>query len=510
MKRIRLLSGILVLLVLSLCFVACVDDPEFSVHGYPVNGTYSGKRLGLTAEGPGVISNSIDGVGEWEISGEWQNNKLNGHANIKFNGDTLVYHSSLNKDHGLGMHDSTSFSKEPTVAIDFGYLTTLIADNWACYQVDTDRISIEMPEYSDFEVFYERYPGEKNFDFTEDIVEAYHDSLDLSNEASFFVPFEISGWDNKDSQKYYIFSFNEDGIKQHYIHFRKLSADNSIHAIHYITNDFKNHAQIVDPILHNMGSYEEVKDKLDKKREQQLKAEEQERQAEEQRKVDKMLRGTIDWDLLTQELPTIDGNQIHDSFETKAVIANGVIMNIGSDFFGDLYFDLWMPRGTTFYKEHVKYNPNLDFDEIVNGSEVQVVLPVSEDGIPSGLDKAIAIRQVAPPSYDDFYSYFKQTCPPIDWEGIMRQPDEAYSSVWAATGTIFQIIESTDTKVDFLLELEDGNIVKVGHQYDEGESKLLEGDYLTVYGVFFKQYKYYSLAGERTVPSLGAYFVDVY
>ena len=94
---------------------------------------------------------------------------------------------------------------------------------------------------------------------------------------------------------------------------------------------------------------------------------------------------------------------------------------------------------------------------------------ISLKRIPSS-ETILAIRKIDQDPVQDIINAYKETCPVIDYKMIMRNPENAYGTACKASGTVLQVVETKSYMQEFLLELEDGNLVYVTYscQYLNG------------------------------------------
>lgn len=78
---------------------------------------------------------------------------------------------------------------------------------------------------------------------------------------------------------------------------------------------------------------------------------------------------------------------------------------------------------------------------------------------------------------------FKSICKELDYEDILRNPDSYKDKHCSVNGNVSQIIEGSFDSYTIYLEDSSGNIWGCTYIYEEGESRVLEGDTITVYGL---------------------------
>lgn len=133
---------------------------------------------------------------------------------------------------------------------------------------------------------------------------------------------------------------------------------------------------------------------------------------------------------------------------------------------------------------------------VVTGSTVKVCVETGEEGHLDSSEKMFAIQSVDAEVLDDIVSKYKQTCNNVDYKKILRNPEKARGSIWKATGEVLQVIRTTDSMQELLLQLYDGNLLYVWYYKEEGADNIKEEDYITVYGTFYLTKTYTTVLGE--------------
>lgn len=218
------------------------------------------------------------------------------------------------------------------------------------------------------------------------------------------------------------------------------------------------------------------------------------------------LNDDVDWEGLESIAPKVTAEQIikHSAPQEQIILVEGVIDNISEE-----SFDLWMSYGETYYR-NVEWNYDISLDGIKEGDVVEICIGTHSDGSLKQFDGILAIRKIDQDPVQDIINAYKETCPVIDYKMIMRNPENAYGTACKASGTVLQVVETKSYMQEFLLELEDGNLVYVTYYKDETADNVLENDELVVYGMFYMTETYTTLLGvEKTVPSLAVEYVDI-
>lgn len=113
-------------------------------------------------------------------------------------------------------------------------------------------------------------------------------------------------------------------------------------------------------------------------------------------------------------------------------------------------------------------------------------------------------------------SIFKSGCQTFSYEQVARDPDSYFLQHCVFTGKVVQVMEDDG---DFALRV---NVTKTSYSYtdtiyvyymksaNEGKTRILEDDIITIYGYNFGLMSYESVLGaEITIPSVVAEYIDI-
>lgn len=113
-------------------------------------------------------------------------------------------------------------------------------------------------------------------------------------------------------------------------------------------------------------------------------------------------------------------------------------------------------------------------------------------------------------------SIFKSGCQAFSYEQVARDPDSYYLQHCVFTGKVVQVMEDDG---DFALRV---NVTKTSYSYtdtiyvyymeyaNEGKTRILEDDIITIYGYNFGLMSYESVMGAKiTIPSVIAEYIDI-
>lgn len=104
---------------------------------------------------------------------------------------------------------------------------------------------------------------------------------------------------------------------------------------------------------------------------------------------------------------------------------------------------------------------------------------------------------------------YKEQCISISYDDLARNPDDHKYDYVYLSGDVIQVQENED-EVIFLIDVEQGDTAIAFYTYKEGESRVLEGDQITIYGMYEGLYTYTSVLGaEITVPNIFTRHIEV-
>lgn len=151
-------------------------------------------------------------------------------------------------------------------------------------------------------------------------------------------------------------------------------------------------------------------------------------------------------------------------------------------------------------------------DGIKNGDILRISQVIVNSGtVGQGFITADKIGEI---SIDDVHVGYKNGCPDMDYESIIRTPvDAAEQKIKCKfTGSIAQVIDEGGQfgTPEYLVE-SNGNYVYVVYfrAFENRNIRFLEGDNVTVYGNFTIMKTYDTLIGEKTVPQIDTYLIDL-
>lgn len=115
---------------------------------------------------------------------------------------------------------------------------------------------------------------------------------------------------------------------------------------------------------------------------------------------------------------------------------------------------------------------------------------------------------------EEIEAQYKASCTAYDYETIARNPDEYMLTYGKYTGEIIQVLESED-ELQMRVNITKGSYgytdtIFVMYAPKDGESRLLEGDIITLYGINMSTISYESIFGATiTLPCVYAEYIDL-
>ena len=214
--------------------------------------------------------------------------------------------------------------------------------------------------------------------------------------------------------------------------------------------------------------------------------------------------GSADWDAIESKFRKITGRDIVDNkYPYETVLVEGVVSNLNGT-----AFHFWTACDGTFYR-----NDNINCstlpEGVTNGMTIELLIDTNDVGYLWSSARAARILDV--PVYEDIIQEYKNTCPEMDYEAIMRNPTNARGTLCKVTGTVRQVVEVTDYKQDMLVSNSNGDYVYVTFSRNKNSDQLLEGDEISAYGIFYMTQSYTTVLGSsKTVPKLVSEYITIW
>ena len=179
---------------------------------------------------------------------------------------------------------------------------------------------------------------------------------------------------------------------------------------------------------------------------------------------------------------------------------------------------IWYPVGQSYVYKSGPANSYISDDDINSpdyvfasaseGDIIRYAIQIYDDGsyYPSDI---LSAKVIGHEDIDEVYSGFKESCPYLDDE-FCRDPDKYKGMQIRTKGTILQIINEDSDNATYLLSTSSGCVYL--NWYEDSVmrgGRLLEDDNVSVYGTFAGLETYNSLVGQKTVPKINVYFVEL-
>lgn len=219
--------------------------------------------------------------------------------------------------------------------------------------------------------------------------------------------------------------------------------------------------------------------------------------------------------------PTVTYTDIlSGEYNGQTVCLEGIVDNVsvreatvGLDFGGSSSFGSWLSYNGSYYYQWSNYISDVWDDSPVsaalnlkNGDVIRGIITIFDDGSFS-FSNAEALEVIGTVNLDDIYSNYQNNCADLEYESLLRNPENYTTSTYKVSGTIIQVIDEDN----YLLSTDGGNVyVYYVKNQENREYRFLENDNVTVCGCFngLKTYDIV-IGGQKTVPELSAYIISL-
>lgn len=199
----------------------------------------------------------------------------------------------------------------------------------------------------------------------------------------------------------------------------------------------------------------------------------------------------------------------------KPITLEMVVDHVRSDD-NSIDYRAWYKSGDYYICDSLnsKYDIEKDSPEAIlqgakDGDVVHFSTTTYNDGS-AGTLNMLAAEIVDSVDINEIYNSFKSGCSELNYEDFQRSPDNYDDSFIKTTGTIFQIVSEGFSRAEYLVDTPEGYVYLTWYENEEfRNSRLLEGDNITVYGLSQGLKTYNTLAGDQTVPSMTLELVDL-
>ena len=122
----------------------------------------------------------------------------------------------------------------------------------------------------------------------------------------------------------------------------------------------------------------------------------------------------------------------------------------------------------------------------------------------------VATQEVAESGGDISEEEYKGFCEELDYTKILRNPDDYKNKYCKINGTVAQIIDGILGTITIYVEDSNGNKWECYYSYDDGETHLLDGDKVILYGKCKGTETATTILGEqKTLPSVGIEYLEI-
>lgn len=190
----------------------------------------------------------------------------------------------------------------------------------------------------------------------------------------------------------------------------------------------------------------------------------------------------------------------------------GVISNIASDSF-DISIDAWFKKDDKIYDNnmHIFTDDNPDLYKYIteNLSIGDSCIFTTYVHLDASFGTLLAVQKLDKEqiTLNDIKQMYISGCVNINASELARNPSQyARTTDVKLSGKIRQVIDETQ----FMLDTgTDNGLVNFYYTIPDSDPKILEGDYITIYGTFTHTYDYVSVLGsKKSVPSVVCKFID--
>lgn len=123
----------------------------------------------------------------------------------------------------------------------------------------------------------------------------------------------------------------------------------------------------------------------------------------------------------------------------------------------------------------------------------------------------IITEEIIDSNYNVSAEEYKSICNELEYEDILRNPDSYKREYCKLNGTVSQVIEGWFGNYSIYIKDEQGNIWGCIYSYSENESHILEGDFVTIYGICYGTTNSETVLGKQvTMPYIEIDYIEIY
>lgn len=205
------------------------------------------------------------------------------------------------------------------------------------------------------------------------------------------------------------------------------------------------------------------------------------------------------------------------NYNGKNVCIECIIDKIDSSLETSCNFSLWYPSGATYvYDANQSFydiesnSPEEIFLNAKNGDVIRYATTIYNDGS-FGTTSLLGAEIIGNKELSNVYNSYKSNCPDIDYEGVLRNPQNYEGSLFKITGSVSQVISESPYSAEYLIFTPSGYIYASWYENESFRgSRFLEGDNISLYGKFEMLKTYDTLIGnQNTVPQISIHLMDL-
>ena len=217
---------------------------------------------------------------------------------------------------------------------------------------------------------------------------------------------------------------------------------------------------------------------------------------------------------LSVNTPVVAWNDVvSGSYDGQTVYIDGVIDDYEVNSTG-VDFNMFFEHDGIY--ELIHFYPSKESSDNLIGLKNGDILRISQVIANSGTvgQGFITAEKVGEIPIEEIHTGYKNGCPDMDYESIVKTPigTSTQKIKCRFTGSVIQVVDEGGQfrTPEYLIE-SNGNYVYVVYYraFENRDIRFLEGDNVTVYGNFTIMKTYDTLTGEKTVPEIDAYLINL-
>ena len=161
-------------------------------------------------------------------------------------------------------------------------------------------------------------------------------------------------------------------------------------------------------------------------------------------------------------------------------------------------------------------NENIVNENNSKEAEKEAKRQAEEEAKQKAQEEAEAKAQAEKEKQEKEIAQFKDSCQTYTFKEIARNPDNYVNKKVKFTGEVIQVSEGWFNSVEIRMNVTKNeydwydDTIYCKYKYADGESKILEGDIITIYGICEGDYTYVSVFGVNiTLPSINVKYVEI-